>query len=375
MIMPSVVHLKVPKGPARSPRPGVVPTHFARLIHQHAPDVRAGKPLRRQNIAARLVKKTGKHLMLKKVKAQNHRHQSKTALVKLKKPMGLTRQQKTIPGIFPGAATPLLPVIGGGGPQPVIPRGANSSPPAAQPAADSLTPQHFPGQSLAGHVQERKLVFYRNLPQNTGRAPARSTPRHNASSGRTLAPAVKSLDVPADLATVLGVENPGKNAPNTAQAPLPSVLRQSVQRGILQKSSGGWVVKPLHWKAPSGINATKWSLTLPKRAGSVIMTLIHMQKSWKVDMEVSAPGLAGVLAENLGQTATMTAAALPVSQVSVFVGLGQNQTGQGGGPGAQGSSSPGQSPSPHTPHRPTRAPSSLIRPGGFSSPARIDYQA
>ncbi len=109
------------------------------------------------------------------------------------------------------------------------------------------------------------------------------------------------------------------------------VLGQAVAKGILQRRSGNWVIKPINWRAPAGVNASKWSLTMPKQVGGLIMTLVHMQKSWKVDLQVNSASAAGSLAENLSQASSLTAASQPVSQVSVFLGLGHSQTGQGGG--------------------------------------------
>ncbi|PSR27101.1 MAG: hypothetical protein C7B47_09345, partial [Sulfobacillus thermosulfidooxidans] len=128
----------------------------------------------------------------------------------------------------------------------------------------------------------------------------------------------------------------GSITPETRVTPVPKTVDQAIRQGILQKHVGGWIIKPIHWKGPSGMPASKWSLTWPKQSGPIIMTLIHMQNSWKVHLEVNSTTLAGALAENLGQVQNMTAASLPVSQVSVFLGMGQNAMGQGNSGGSFG---------------------------------------
>ncbi|WP_139061616.1 hypothetical protein [Sulfobacillus thermosulfidooxidans] len=159
-------------------------------------------------------------------------------------------------------------------------------------------------------------------------------------------------------------------------SPVQNVLAHAVHRGILQKHPGGWVIKPIHWKSPGAMPVSQWTLTAPKQSGPLILTLIHMQNSWKVHLEVSSLGLAGALAENLGQVQNMTAASLPVSQVSIFLGMGQHAMGQGNSSGNSGSFGRPQDPSP--PSRPWRhSPLSspvLGRPL-LSANTVVDYQA
>ncbi|SMC04579.1 hypothetical protein SAMN00768000_1728 [Sulfobacillus thermosulfidooxidans DSM 9293] len=175
---------------------------------------------------------------------------------------------------------------------------------------------------------------------------------------------------PSPIALKASVMSPSNGVPVHA------ILGQAIHKGILQRHVGGWVIKPVHWKAPNGTPGSKWILTMPKQSGPLIMTLLHMQNSWKVNFEVNSAGLAGALAENLGQVQNITAASLPVSQVSVFLGMGQNAMGQGNS--SQGGGYFGalyEPPMQPMPWRARHGTATSVRHPSLKSQTAVDYQA
>lgn len=231
---------------------------------------------------------------------------------------------------------------------------------------------------LEGTSGPNRLVFVHRLkiPAKASRFPRilRRKPE-TASTGGTGA---RSRDISwGQTLNALSVDHggsaPGEKVPAKGVQP---TLAQAVQKGVLQRTAAkGWVIKPLNWRSPAGTNASKWFLTLPKQRGPLIMTLIHMQQSWKVELEVNSPTVAGALTDNLGQTSAMSAASLPVSQVSVFVGFGHNQPGQNGSSGSGGLPEPRNSSLPLEGQAGSQA--RLRPPVDWSSLrySHIDYQA
>ncbi len=254
----------------------------------------------------------------------------------------------------------------------------------ATPSSSSATANRHPSAVSQANetlgITKRKLVFVRRL-KDQAQSETSSGSVHNTSKPLSVAKSrvVTTPNSRAETISMAQAENPSATSGERSTAShVQPVLVRAVQQGVLKRRGGGWVIKPVNWRAPGGINASKWTLTMPKQARSLLMTLVHMQKSWKVDLEANSPAVAGALAENLSQTPGLVAASLPVSQVSVFLGLGHHQAGHGEGSGGSGSGALADQRNSNLSQK--EQPGSGLRSLGIPrlgpvSYSRVDYQA
>ena len=217
-----------------------------------------------------------------------------------------------------------------------------------------------------------RLVFVHNLRVKRPTVPSSQTSRKKSQSVAKTSAMTNLTSLDAPFTTVAEGRSGTASLVKSSASRSQPVLGQAVAKGILERRSGNWVIKPINWRAPAGVNASKWSLTIPKQVGGLIMTLVHMQKSWKVDLQVNSSSAAGSLAENLSQTSSLLAASQPVSQVSVFLGLGHSQTGQGGGLPNRGDLDPQTQPG--GPEGSGIRPQSQVHSASIRY-SRVDYQA
>lgn len=215
------------------------------------------------------------------------------------------------------------------------PPGDGSAPPA--PVGNEL--KTFPPRlDMAGPTPPRPKGLTSGAGQLVYRVQARRAPV-SSGKGRTqegkvpqkLAPAAKSHPGAETVASG-GNDVPGVvlKTPVWQQGKLAAV-RGAAQRGTLSPHAAkGWVIRPVHWKgAPA--QASKWLVTVPKSAAPLVVTLTALQNAWKVDFEVGSPAWAGTLAQAFPPGQNLTANAVPVQQVSVFLGMGNGMGGSGGG--------------------------------------------
>lgn len=252
------------------------------------------------------------------------------------------------------------------------PPGDGSAPPA--PVGNEL--KTFPPRlDMAGPPPPRPKGLTSGRGQLVYRVQARHAP---VSSGKgrpqegkvpqKLAPAAKSHPG-AEIVVSGGNDVPGAvlKMPVWHQGKLAAV-RGAAQQGALEPHAAkGWVIRPVHWKG-APVQASKWLVTVPKSAAPLVVTLTALQNAWKVDFEVATPAWAGTLAQTFASGQNLMANAVPVQQVSVFLGMGG---GMGGSAGGSQQNSPQDFASP----RVRLSASARIGPVYSQMSEGVDYQA
>lgn len=211
------------------------------------------------------------------------------------------------------------------------PPGDESAPPA--PVGNEL--KTFPPRlDMAGPAPPQPKGLTSGAGRLVYRVQARRAPVSSAQEGKMpqkLAQAAKSRPG-AEVVVSSGNDVPGAvlNTPVRQQGTLAAV-RGAAQQGALEPHAAkGWVIRPVHWKgAPA--QASKWLVTVPKSSAPLVVTLTALQNAWKVDFEVATPAWAGTLAQTFASGQNLMANAVPVQQVSVFLGLGSGLGGSAGG--------------------------------------------
>ncbi len=207
--------------------------------------------------------------------------------------------------------------------------GDESAPPA--PVGNEL--KTFPPRlDMAGPVPPQPKGLTSVAGQLVYRVQARRAPV-SSGKGRTQEGKMPQKLAPAAKVLVSGGNDvPGAvlNTPVWQQGKLAAV-RGAAQQGALEPHAAkGWVIRPVHWKgAPA--QASKWLVTVPKSSAPLVVTLTALQNAWKVDFEVATPAWAGTLAQTFASGQNLMANAVPVQQVSVFLGMGSGLGGSAGG--------------------------------------------
>ncbi|MCY0909788.1 MAG: hypothetical protein OWR62_15535 [Sulfobacillus thermotolerans] len=209
---------------------------------------------------------------------------------------------------------------------------AASSPMQAKTTTTPLRRESLPLHMQVTRGQKQSSDEAISMPQTPGRLIYRAQTKggnhtvvsHGASRtvSKQEAPSGKDLTSPI----VLGMESFAKHVvakPSTFQA-----VHRAVNQGALEPHPAkGWVIRPIHWKG-AGASSSKWLVTVPKNPEPLVITLTALHNAWKVDFQVASPNWAGTIAQAFSPGQTVTANAVPVQQVSVF--LGQSSTGQNG---------------------------------------------